>query len=91
MNKVAIITEAHRQADGSFNKTIHSVWINKSTALNELTRIESNFNSDRENTKDWRARRPLNSNDCLSVELSINNIYQCHYFYEILEKEVKAG
>lgn len=89
-SKVFIITIGIRQNDGSYEKSIDSVWATDGLAKDEFIRIAEKYNSTEEKFKNWRAVRPNLQVNNLSVEVLINGYYTCNSFYSIFEKEVQS-
>ena len=88
-NSVFIITTSCRQANGSFDQSIASVWTTKEAAREELKRIKAGY--DREDLRDtYRARTPNCQIDDLSVEVLKGNFWECISFYSILTKPLQS-
>ena len=85
---VAIITVAIRQNDGTFDKSIDSVWSTKKCAKQALDKIKSTYDNGKHDF--IRARNPIGQPDDLSIEVLEGNHYNCKYFYSITEKEVRT-
>lgn len=90
VSKVFIITIDIRQKDGSYEKSIDSVWATNDLAKDEFMRIAEQYNGTEEKYKDWRAARPNLQVNNLSVEVLINDYYTCKNFYSIIEKELQS-
>jgi hypothetical protein len=89
-SKVFIVVVEVLQNDGSFEKSIDSVWTNGDLAKDELGRIEQKYNGTEDKFMNWRAVNPNLQNDKLSVELLVSGYYKCKNFYSIIEKKFQS-
>lgn len=89
-SKVFIITIEVLQNDGSFEKSIDSVWATDDLAKGELERIAEKYNGTEEKFINWRAVNPSLQNNKLSIELLVGGYYNCKNFYSIIEKELQS-
>jgi hypothetical protein len=89
-SKVYIITIDIRQNDGSYEKSIDSVWATDGLAKDEFIRIAEQYNGTEEKYINWRAVRPDLQINNLSVEVLVDGYYKCKNFYSIIEKELQS-
>lgn len=87
---VSIVMVEACQNDGSFEKSIDSVWIKRDLAVTELDRIANKYNCNKGKHINWRAVKPSSQINKLSVELLIDGFYKCKNFYSIVEKELQS-
>ncbi len=83
---VYIITRAERQDDGSFQQVIDGAWVSREAARGQLKVISNNYN----NKENVRAKSPIGQVDDLSIELLVDNYYECQSFYSIKEQVLRS-
>lgn len=91
---VAVITSSVRQVDGSYVKSVHSVWSSvngKSAGENAkavLSGIAANYNGNEEHLRCWRAKQPIGQIWDLSIQRLPEGAshWVCEEFFSIDEK-----